>query len=313
MTTLQIPGVETVHPRATWEPNGDPAQYGAWYANKVGDLRRDSAFHRRPPAIDMSRVEYLAVHWTSAINLPDGDPEEILAGDDGIRQLLARSTTDYLTNRTSGGYTRLADGKVFPGYPLGYNWPIDYLGAAWESGGFDYRDGATAGWNASVLSVLLLIDRADAATDEQWRTVREIAREANRRGARITPDRIWSHGWFRERTGIGTSTQCCGDVIEAQLLAGAADFIAHPDTPPDPIEPPEELMKHVKAGPFVMRMQGCNAVVYFDGAAARPVTPAEAKTSEMRPAVDHVIAHPMPFHAETASWLEAQGIDLART
>ena len=231
MTT--IPGVETFHPRTVWEPNGVDNWYGTWFLNTYGDLRRADAFHRTPPAMSIGNIRYVATHYTSAINLPDGDPGEILTGVDGIRALLARSTYDYLVNRTAGGYNRTRgntpDGRQFPGYPLGYNFAIDWLGGVWEMNGFDYKAAATSGWNTEALAVLMLTDRADQGSELMWRSHRHISREALRLGAQIVPERVWAHGWFQERTGKGTATACCGPALKSQIEAGLADWTIHHD------------------------------------------------------------------------------------
>lgn len=232
---LTIPGVETVHPREVWEPNGVDNWYGTWYLNTYGDLRRADAFHRLPAGLDLSEVEYVATHYTSAIDIPDGDPDEILGGVDGIRALLARTQYDYLANRTGGSYRRTRgntpDGRIFPGYHLGYSFAIDWLGGVWEIQGWSFRPAATSGWNRKALAVLMLTDRADPGSELMWRSHRALSREALRRGARIAPSRVWSHGWFRERTGTGTATGCCGPALEAQIRAGLGDWALHTDNP----------------------------------------------------------------------------------
>jgi hypothetical protein len=246
--TLEIPGVDTVHPREVWEPNGVDNWFGTWYLNTYGDLRRASAFHRQPPALDIEQVEYVATHYTSAIDLPDGDPGEILDGIDGIRALLARSHYDYLVNRTGGGYTRNADGRRFPGYPLGYSFAIDWMGGVWEINGWDFRPAATNHWNEEALAFLMLTDRADPASEAMWRSHRMLSREALRRGARIAPERVWAHGWFAERTGTGTSTACCGPAVKAQIVAGHGDWTKHdqPNPTPDPEEPDMSKVRFCK-------------------------------------------------------------------
>lgn len=219
-----IPGVETFHPRSEWEPNGVDSWYGDYLRRTYGDLRRDSAFHRTPSNLWLPGYTHLAIHYTSAINLPDGDPGEILNGIDGIRALLARSHFDYLTNRTGGNYRRLSDGKVFPGYPLGYSVAIDWLGGVWEINGFSYTPAATSGWNNRALAVLMLTDRADPGSALMWRSMRAVAREYVRRGARITPENVWGHGEFNARTGVGTPTGCPGNALPLQIKAGLGDW-----------------------------------------------------------------------------------------
>lgn len=216
MPTLTIPGVETLHPRTEWEPGpGTPL---------FGDLRRGYAFHRTPASLWLPGIQYIATHYTGAVNIPDGDPGEILSGVDGIRNLLRNAHWDYLNNRSDGGYRRLSDNRWFPGYPLGYSFAFDWLGGVWEINGFDYQPAATSGWNNRALAFLMLTDRADPGSALMWRSHRAVAREALRRGARIAPERVWSHGWFAERTGTGTPTACCGGALEAQINAGYGDY-----------------------------------------------------------------------------------------
>jgi hypothetical protein len=230
-----IPGVETFHPREVWEPNGIDAWYGKYLLGAYGDLRRASAFHRQPRTLDITGVTHIATHYTAAINLPDGDPNEIQSGVDGIRSLLAATHYSYLASRTDGGYRRLSDDRLFPGYPLGYSFAIDWLGGVWEINGWDYQPAATNQWNEEALAWLMLTDRADAGSELMWRSHRALSREALRRGAKIAPERVWSHGWFAERTGTGTPTGCCGDALEDQINAGLGDWTRHDQ----PTEPPE--------------------------------------------------------------------------
>lgn len=238
---LTIPGVETVHPREVWEPNGVDNWYGTWYLNAYGDLRRDAAFHREPGGLDLSRAEYIATHYTSAIDLPDGDPDEIQSGVDGIRALLARSTYDYLANRSDGGYTRnrgnTPDGRHFPGYPLGYSWAFDWLGGVWEINGLDYQPAATASWNPQARAYLMLTDRYDPGSALMWQSFRAVAAWEASLGARITPENIWPHGKFFAVTGKGTPTGCCGSALTAQIDAGLGDWTQHPT--------PEEDMRTI--------------------------------------------------------------------
>src|SRR5512146_595549 len=146
MLVLQIPGVETFHQRSEWEPAG---------------YRMASDFTATPNRLVIPNVTRNAVHYTAVINLPDGDPNEILTGEDGIRRLLASATIDYLTNRSDGGYTRRSDGRYFPGYPLGYSFAYDWLGGVWEIRGFDFMPAATGGHNSYTLAHLMLTDRDD--------------------------------------------------------------------------------------------------------------------------------------------------------
>lgn len=207
MSTLTIPGVTTVHPRTVWEPPG---------------YRMDFDFTRTPPLADPSTWDIIACHYSSAIDLPDGDLGEF---DYQIAPWLARTTIDYLTNRDDGPYVRRSDGRVFPGYPTGYAWGVDWLGGAWEIRGFDYVPAATAGHNGHAYPILMITDRYDEATPLAWRTFRAIGRECRRRSRRSDfAVRPWGHGEFHAKTGIGTPTACPGEAVLGQLHAGHGDL-----------------------------------------------------------------------------------------
>lgn len=145
-------------------------------------------------------------------------------GIDGIRQLLIRSNWDYLRNRKGGGYTSLITNEYFPGYPLGYSWGYDWLGGIWEINGIEFRPAATSEHNTYTKADLFLTDRYDPASKLMLRSAREVGRVLKQLGAVDLEDRPWSHGWFAERTGVGTPTACCGDAIELQINQGLLDL-----------------------------------------------------------------------------------------
>lgn len=204
-TSVVIPGVQTVHQRQDWEPVG---------------YRMDTDFTKTPSRLNLGLIDRIVWHYTAAINLPDGDVNEH-AGQ--IGPYLAAITRDYLTNRTGGNYTRKSDGRVFPGFPIGYSFAVDAWGGAWVLRGFDFFPAATGGHNGHTLPILFLTDIANRANELMLATARNIGREARRRGAPVADD-PWSHGWFAERGLGGTPTGCCGDPIEAQIRAGQGNL-----------------------------------------------------------------------------------------
>lgn len=199
----------TYHRRETWEPVA---------------VARDRNLSKKPPLQVLANVTRRATHYTSAINLPDGDPGEILDGIDGIRQLLIRSNYDYLRNRSDGGYTSLITGEYFPGYPLGYSWAYDWLGGIWEINGIEFRPSATSMHNTYTKADLMLTDRNDPASQLMMRSVREVGRTLKQLGAVHLENRPWAHGWFKERTGTGTATVCCGYPVKEQINQGLLDL-----------------------------------------------------------------------------------------
>lgn len=240
----------TYHPRSVWEPD----QY-----------QMASSFDRTPARLNPARIDRAAIHYTAAINIPDGDPNEIVGGIDGIRRLLAGITIDYYTNRTGGGYRRLSDRRWFPGYPFGYSFAIDWLGGIWEGRGFDFQPAATSGHNDHTIAILMLTDRADPGTELMWASARELQRETIRRGARLA-NRPWAHGWFAERTGQGTRTACCGAALKAQIDAGLGD-LDHPETSPPTIPQPvpeTDMPSHLKRYPKVGVFNGDTLLLLTD-------------------------------------------------
>ena len=179
-------------------------------------------FHRQPSLYVPGNVTRGAIHYSAAIDLPDGDIGEF---DYQIPPWLAATTRDYLLNRDGGGYRRTSDGMWLPGYPVGYSFAFDWLGGVWVLRGFDFLPAATNGHNHYTLACLMITDRADEASPLAWRSVRAVLREARRRAARADfANRPWGHGEFKLNTGIGTPTACPGDANLAQVHAGLADL-----------------------------------------------------------------------------------------
>lgn len=201
-----IPGVETVHERSAWEPVG---------------YRMAEDFTRTPPKLIIPNVDRGAIHYSAAIDVPDGDFGEY---ENQIPPWLAAITISYLTNRTATpGYTRKSDGKVFPGYPIGYSTAHDWLGGVWILRGFDFLPAATNGHNDHTFACLLITDRHGHGTDEMWASVRHTLRYVRRLGGRVA-DRPWGHGEFKLNTGTGTATACPGEDNLADVHAGKGDL-----------------------------------------------------------------------------------------
>lgn len=193
-----IPDVPIVHPRSEWEQVG---------------YRMAVDFDRQPPAQQPGSINLGVAHYSSASNLPDGDPGETV---DQIVEWLQRTQRDYLINRAGGRYVRVSDGRIFPGYPVGYLWAVDWLGGAWELRGFDYKSAANAGHNDHTAPIIFVTDGADAGTLAQWATARAIWREHRRRSGRADfAANAVGHGQLP-----GAATQCPGAGLLSQLAAG---------------------------------------------------------------------------------------------
>ena len=201
-TTVNIPDVETLHERSFWEEVG---------YRMVGD------FDRNPPSQRPTEITTGICHYTSAINLPDGDPGESWMD---IKQKLRDTQRDYLTNRVGGGYTRLSDNRFFPGYSVGYLFAVDWLGGAWELRGFEFMSAANSQDNTWTAPILFITDGQDPGTEAQWATARAIWREFRRRSGRndfaasaVGHDDL-PHG----------NTSCPGAGLFSQLHAGLGEL-----------------------------------------------------------------------------------------
>lgn len=214
-----IPGVAVYHPRSEWESP---------------KLAMASSFTRQPPALVIGDVSQMVYHYTAATNLPDGDVGESV---DQIPARLAASQLDYLANRNvEPGYRQKPEhgGKLYPGYPLGYSFMVDWLGGVWELRGFDFRPAATNQHNHYTIAVLFYTDGANPGTEAQWAAARAIGRETRRRANRADFSPVFrSHGEMRELTGIGTATACAGAGLESQApTLGRLDYQPSEDDMP---------------------------------------------------------------------------------
>jgi len=195
-----IPGVTTYHPRSAWQENG---------------FRMESDFTSVPGSYQASVIRLGVCHYSSAMDLPDGDIEEF---DYQIVPWLRASQRDYYNRHEGSGYTRKSDGRFFPGYPLGYSFAVDWLGGVWELRGFTYRPAATSGHNHYTLPILMITDRYDPATDLQWRSARAVWRQTKYLSNRTDfANRPLGHGELN-------ATQCPGTALLDQLHLGLGDL-----------------------------------------------------------------------------------------
>jgi hypothetical protein len=201
---LAIPGVETVHPR---------------------EAVATACYPILGPPLDISRVWTPLLHYTAAVELPDGDLGE---HDYQVGPYLQAVNRDYWDNRVGTGIYTCASRK--PGYAVGYSFAVDWLGGVWELRGFDILPAATANNNTYTLPVLFLTDAADGASDLALASARAVWREARRRsGNALFLNRPRGH-----REVCGGCTACPGDPLMAQRDAGLMDL----DYQPPQEEPP---------------------------------------------------------------------------
>lgn len=195
-----IPGIETYHPRSEW----------------VEDCFPITGTRMKPEDIWQP-----VAHYSSALNLPDGDIGEF---NYQIPPFLRSANRDYWLNRKNTKYTRICN-RDLPGYSLGYLFWIDWLGGVWEVRGFDFFSAANAGHNSYTAPFMFITDRHDPASDLAWKSARALWREFRLRSGRTDfRNRPLGHGELYEQSGVGTPTICPGIPIIQQLHSGIGDL-----------------------------------------------------------------------------------------
>lgn len=241
-----IPGVETVHPRHTWEdpnlPINDPPTY-------------------TPPPQNWTLITAGVAHYTAADNLIDGDPGEHANNLPAYLRNIQRAYRNDPTRR----------------YSIGYLWAVDWLGGAWELRGWDYRAAANLGTLADrranywTIPVLYLVDGADPLTDEAANTARLIYWEAGRRAGRDLGRPLPHHAL--------DATGCPGAGITAQIHAGILDPLPPPPPePPEVIEPPDEetdMLEYVLVPKGVGTQPWWPWLACYTNGAVRPLGPTQ--------------------------------------
>ena len=157
------------------------------------------------PAAMPASIVRIAIHYTAAANLSDGDAGE-KAGD--VPAYLRAIHRDYTVNR---------------GYSVGYSFAADAYGQAWELRGLDIKCAANKGMNDTTYAILCIVDGNDAANPPMVGAVREIVSAIYAHLGRIVP--IVGH------RDIG-ATACPGTGLYAQIQDRTFVPIAPPPEPP---------------------------------------------------------------------------------
>lgn len=160
-------------------------------------------------------VGLIALHYTAAIDVPDGDPGE---SPDDVASFLRRIQRDYATSR---------------GYSIGYNFCIDWLGRIWTLRGLEYRCAANKGWNHRTVAVLLLVDGANRLNKRMIHSMNALSGRLNQiaRHSQRSP-KIAADLELAPHSLIG-ATQCPGDGIRLDLAEG----LVHVPLVPPPSAP----------------------------------------------------------------------------
>jgi hypothetical protein len=189
-------------------------------------------------AVDWPRIDTTVIHYTADDDLIDGDPGEHADDLPGYLRAIQR---DYTTRR---------------GYSIGYNFAVDWLGAAWELRGFDYRCAANAGHNDHTLAILMLVDGGDQATVYAVGAVRELVGSFERIAQRTLT--ITGHGQLP-----GAATGCPGRGLREQIAAGVFSPRYRPPAPSEPLPPPIPYQED--SMPKLVRVQDDAAVFIVTG------------------------------------------------
>lgn len=198
MDVTAIPGVETVHPRSSWN-------YLSPYPVKG------------PPAV-WSDIDTAVIHYTAADDLIDGDPGEHA---EDLPRYIASIQTAYAKPKSQGGR----------GYSIGYLWAVDWLGGAWQLRGWEFESAANLDHNDHTLPILVLVDGSDPATRAATVSIRALIAEGGRRAGR--PLAIVGHGSL-----YGATTACPGLGLRTQIRAGLFTPQPDPDPPVEEDEMP---------------------------------------------------------------------------
>jgi len=194
--------VSFTHPRAEWQ---------------------DPKLPVRGPAIDWTRIDTVAVHYTAADDLIDGDPGEHAENLPGYLRAIQR---DYMTHRV-------------PPYSIGYGVAVDWLGGSWELRGVDIKCAANKGHNEHTIAILVLVDGNDMATDYAAAEIRRLIawfEQLARRELAIT-----GHGQLQDPNH---PTGCPGSGLRAQIVLG--EFSPRWQQKPEPPQPPTPTEDDVK-------------------------------------------------------------------
>lgn len=164
------------------------------------------------PAISWPAIDTVAIHYTAALNLIDGDPGENASSLPAYIRAIHR---DYTVNK---------------GYSIGYNFAIDWLGGIWELRGHSIKCAANKGHNNHVVAILMLVDGADPTTPEGAASVRWLIGEMETRAKRQL--------FIKGHQELPAATGCPGKGLLNQIHLGKfSPRYQEPAPPPLPVPP----------------------------------------------------------------------------
>ena len=169
-----------------------------------------------------STADLIAIHYTAAVDVPDGDPDE-LPWEQHVAAYLRAIQNDYVTGTDENGNVRR-------GYSIGYGCLVTQNGDDWEIRGVDWRNAANRNYNKRTFTILVFVDGADELTLAAVAKVRSLV------------------AWFRQASPLASvqivghqeigATACPGVGVQAQIVSGLLEPVAVPTPTPPPEEAP---------------------------------------------------------------------------
>lgn len=170
------------------------------------DEWEDPAYPVDGPRAIWENITTVALHYTGADDVIDGDPGEAWDRMDDYLRAIQQS---YVTQR---------------GYSVGYMFAVDQRGHVWQLRGWEYKSAANRGWNHCTLPILFLVDGGDMASPMAVRSANLVITEGERRAGRRLV--------VKPHKDIG-ATACPGVGITAQQRAGVFHSVVV-NPPPKP-------------------------------------------------------------------------------
>lgn len=253
------------------------------------------------PAQNWAKITHVALHYTAALDLPDGDGDEKYSDVPVYIRSIQRM---YLTDPNRG-------------YSIGYNFVVDYTGAIWEARGWDIKCAANKGANEYTVAILFFVDNQDPAGDAMIAPVRALISDMEKRAGKIL--KIQGH---YELDGSQTPTQCPGFGMRAQIhsipsINGSIFSPRYsPPTTPPPIEVPQPSpvtpypsYERNKMKPQLLKFKGYyNEILLTESG---PIHGTELLVPEWRVSfgVEYPANHPAATKAADGKWYGAREID----
>lgn len=231
-----------------------PTDYG--YTHTRADWVKVTEPVKGPAPFPWDTADRIAIHYTAALNLIDGDPGENWAG---IPAYLRAIHHDYLTSPERG-------------YSIGYGIAVDQRGETWQLRGVTWRNAANLNWNHRTLAILCLVDAADELRPPAVEAVRSIVAWFRRESPFAAGVKIVGH------RDIG-ATACPGNGIYTQISHGVLEPLPDPPPPPDDEEEDDMALEKIVKPSGVWAQPWWPWLACFTSGAVRPAVSGESATA----------------------------------